>query len=75
MQGLRSGKSRSKVIFNMKSNFLSESIMNLLNMQGLNLAYGNADVTNDAIHHYQCDMCSGTCNGLCTTNCGGGCWG
>lgn len=51
----------------MKSNLLSDVIMNLLHTQGLNLAYESV-VAEDYTYVLQC-----VCSGGCRTDCSGGC--
>ncbi len=45
-------------------------------MQGLNLAYENAQAaSNDVVHFYGCSDCAGSCGNTCSGNCSGGDWG
>lgn len=51
----------------MKSNLLSDVIMNLLHTQGLNLTYESV-VAEDYVHALLCE-----CSGGCRSSCSGGC--
>lgn len=60
----------------MKSHFLSDAVMELLHMQGMQLAYASA-TSNEYVHMLQCDCyetCSGGCEGGCWGDCAGDCF-
>ncbi len=60
----------------MKSTFLSDAIMNLLHMQGLNLAYETAQAaSNEAQMGFSsCSDCYGSCGNSCEGNCVSSTW-
>lgn len=62
----------------MKTNFLSDAIMELVHSRGLELEYQSVTANgNDYVHMLQCDCyetCSGGCEGGCWGDCADGCF-